>query len=78
MSETDFKRCLLGVPPQLSGFVCAFHPPAPGSTPKHAIYAFIIYSQISAIFVLHCEKNENKQKEARFGPLKRCLLARVK
>ena len=26
----------------LSGFVCAFHPAAPGSTPKHTIYAFII------------------------------------
>ena len=25
---------------------------APGSSPKHAIYAFIIYSQICAIFVM--------------------------
>ena len=39
-----------------------------GSTPKHAIHAFIIYSQICVIFVLNCEKNENKQKEAGFGP----------
>ena len=35
----------------LSGFVCTYHPAAPGSSPKHAIYAFIIYSQICAIFV---------------------------
>ena len=39
-----------------------------GSTPKHAIYTFIIYSQICAIFVCAMwEKNENKQKEAEFG-----------
>ena len=31
-----------GVPPQLSGFVRAFHPAAPGSIPKHTIYAFSI------------------------------------
>ena len=41
-----------GVPPQLSGFVCAFHSAAPGSSPKHVIYAFIIYSQICALFVM--------------------------
>ena len=29
----------------------AFHPAAQGSTPKHAVYTFIIYSQICAIFV---------------------------
>ena len=53
----------------LSGLVCAFHPAAPGSTPKHTIYAFIIYSQICAIIVFALwEKNENKQKEAVFGP----------
>ena len=27
-------------PPQLSGFVCAYHPAAVGSNPKHTIYAF--------------------------------------
>ena len=27
-------------PPQLRGFVCAYHPTAPGSNPKHTIYAF--------------------------------------
>ena len=36
----------------IRGFVCAFHPAAPGSTPKHTIYDFIIYSQICALFVL--------------------------
>ena len=29
-----------GWPPQLSGFICAYHPAAPGSNPKHTIYAF--------------------------------------
>ena len=35
----------------LSGFVCAYNPAAPGSSPKHTIYAFIMYS-ICAIFVM--------------------------
>ena len=26
--------------------LCAYHPAAPGSSPKHAIYAFILNSQI--------------------------------
>ena len=56
-------------PPELSGFVWAFNPAAPGSSPKHTNYASIIYSQICAIFV-SCEKNENKQKETGFGPFK--------
>ena len=30
----------LGRPPWLCGLVCAYHPAAPGSNPKHAIYAF--------------------------------------
>ena len=30
----------LGRPPWLCGFVCAYHPAAPGSNPKHAIFAF--------------------------------------
>ena len=30
-----------GVPPYLSGFVCAFHSAAPGSNPKHTIYDFL-------------------------------------
>ena len=29
------------VPQQLCGFICAFHPAAPGSNPKHTNYAFI-------------------------------------
>ena len=32
-------------------FTVNFHPATLGSTPKHAIYAFFIYSQICAIFV---------------------------
>ena len=34
------KTLTVGVPPKLSGFVCAFHPATPGSNPKHTIYAF--------------------------------------
>ena len=47
----------------LSGFVCIFHPAAPGSSPKHTIYAF------SNLF-MNCVvwKDENKQKEAEIGP----------
>ena len=47
----------------LSGFVCAFHPAAPGSIPKHTIYAYV-YMLISEL----CGKDENKQREARIGP----------
>ena len=32
--------------------VCALYPAAPGSSPKHTIYVFIIYSQICAVFVI--------------------------
>ena len=45
----------------------AFHPAAPGSSPKHTIYAFTICSQSYAIFSTHCDKNENKQKEGHVG-----------
>ena len=51
------------VPPQISGFVCAYHPAALSLCPKHAIYAF------SFMLYLSCERNENKQKEAWFGPI---------
>ena len=57
-----FMRCRW-----LSGFVCAFNPAALGSSPNNTIYAFIIFVLYSS---LHCEKNENKQKEAEFGPFK--------
>ena len=30
-----------GVPPKLSGFICAYHPATLGSNPKHTIYTFI-------------------------------------
>ena len=47
------------------GFVCAFHPAAPGSSPKHTIYAFF---NLYLSFELECERDENKQKEAGIGP----------
>ena len=58
---------MIGVPPQLSAFVCAYHPAATGLSPKHSIDTFIIYS-LSFVLNLPCDKNENKQKEAGFGP----------
>ena len=36
----------------VDGFVCAYHLAAPCSSPKYTIYAFIIFSQICAIFVM--------------------------
>ena len=47
----------------IAQWIC--HSAAPGSSPKHTIYAFIIF-----VLNLSCEKNENKQKEAGFGPSK--------
>ena len=47
---------------KLSGFACAFHPAAPGSSPKDTIYAWI--NLLSTV-----EKDENKQKEAGIGPI---------
>ena len=65
-----------GVPPQLSGIVCAYHPAAPGSSPKQAIYAF---SFIVFVFVLYlsCEKNENKQKRGRVWPILKKRIVRI-
>ena len=37
-------------------FICAYHPATLGSDPKHTIYAFIIYSQICAVFVISKER----------------------
>ena len=59
------RQGFLGVLPQLSGFICAYHPAAPGLSPKHTIYAF---SFIVFVLYLSFEKNKNKQKEAGFGP----------
>ena len=38
----------------------SYHPPAPGSSPKHTIYAFITYNLICAIFVTQKECNEQR------------------
>ena len=52
------------MPPLLSGLVSTFHPATLGSVPKHAIYAFITYSQICAIFnVRQCEKRTKINKK---------------
>ena len=40
----------------------AYHPAAPGSSPKHTIYAFIITFQNNFVLYLSCETNKNKQK----------------
>ena len=49
-------------------------PTIPGSSPKHAIYAF---SFIVFVLYLSCEKNENKQKEAGFGPFLKTNITKV-
>ena len=46
----------MGVPSWLSGFVCAYYPATPGSSPKYAIYAFIISCKIFAIFLMWKER----------------------
>ena len=51
-----------GVPPWLSGFICAFHPATPGSSTKHTIYAFInLYSTIYNLYFTF-GKDENKKR----------------
>ena len=37
--------------PKLSGFIYAINPDTLGSSPKHIVYAFIMYGPICAIFV---------------------------
>ena len=56
----------------LIGFVYSSHPAALCLSPKHAIYAFIIYSQICST-ILACEKNKKEQKETGFGPFKKIV-----
>ena len=49
----------------------AFHPAAPGSSPKHTIYAFSIYI-VQTVYLsieFECEKNENKTKRGRDWPI---------
>ena len=63
---------MFGVTPQLSDFVCTFHLAALGSSHKHTIYAFIIYSQICAkiVFAFLVEGTKISKKDAVCGPLK--------
>ena len=59
--------------PQLSGFVFVFHLAAPGSNPKHTIYAFSIYI-VQTVYLsieFEREKNENKTKRGRDWPIKK-------
>ena len=44
------------------------HPAAPGSLPKHNIPLLQFFSNRTLNLSLHCEKDENKQKEAGFVP----------
>ena len=48
LNEKAAKHCH-----KIRGFVCAYHPAAPGSNPKHTIYAF---------FNLYWNCNENRTK----------------
>ena len=44
-----------------SGFVCAYHPAGPGSSPKHTINYIVIYNQICTIFVMWKERKWTKR-----------------
>ena len=59
------KHCCW-VPPQLSGFVCAYHPATPGfpSTPST-----LLSFKVNFLLYLSCENNENKQKRGRVWPI---------
>ena len=46
------------------GFICAYHPAALGSNPKHTIYAFPI-----CIIEIVMKKDENKQKRGQDWPI---------
>ena len=48
----------------LRGFICAYHPAAPGSNPKHTIYAFFQF-----VLDMCWEGNEHKQKRGRDWPI---------
>ena len=52
------KNCRQGVPP----FLYTYHPAGPGLSPKHTIYAFIIYSQhLCYIFLVKRTKINKKR-----------------
>ena len=52
----------------LRRFVCPYYFAALGSNPKHTNYAFSFIVKFLLDLSLRGVKNENKQKEVRFGP----------
>ena len=68
------KNVVKGVPPLLSGFVCANHPAVRVQVPStpSMLLSFIVF-----VLYLSCEKNENKQKEAGFGPFFKKMLLKL-
>ena len=64
--------------PLLSGVVCAYHFAVLGSSPKHTIYAFIIYS-ICAIGICHVKSTKINKKRPGLAHLfkKRLINANV-
>ena len=54
-------------PPQLSGFICTFHPAAPGSSPKHTIYAFSFYI-VQIVYICHSNWNVKRTKSSKKRP----------
>ena len=58
--QTDIEKILKG---SRHSSVDSSASTIPGSSPKHTIYAFIIF-----VLYLSCEEDENKLKEAGFGP----------
>ena len=66
IAEKLFAR--LGV--VIAHLIClpSSHPAAPGSLPKYNIPLLQFFSNRTLNLSLHCEKDENKQKEAGFVP----------
>ena len=57
------RKLLHGVPPYLSGFVCAYHPAALGSSTKHAIYAFsFIEFVLYLCYICHVKRTKINKK----------------
>ena len=52
--------------PQLHGFICSYHPAAPGLIPKYSIYVFF------NLYYWNCNEKRTKinKKEAGIGPLR--------
>ena len=58
--QMPLNNKFLGVPPQLSGFILAYHPATPGLSPKHTIYTFIII--VNLCYISHAKRRKINKK----------------